>query len=239
MPSCRARGRSGPALDRRRRTGAGQGPAWAAMVVAARQSLREPAADRPLRAAIAPQLGFVAGLALHEAVADADGNWRAAPGAEMAERSAARRRQGVGPAPRGAPGRRRRSRLPSSSGSASTSSNAPTGTPYPTVALQKLVPDLPVEDTLRGAVRQLCPHLRVLAPGRAQRRHPIRSGRSAVSGSSGPPASAAIGDRAPALPARRSGIFEGLDPRAACSSRTASGVGTDRCRRPLFSPFAV
>ena len=48
----------------------------------------------PCEPALAPQLGFVAGLALHEAVEAVDRRRRAAPGAEMAERSAARRREG-------------------------------------------------------------------------------------------------------------------------------------------------
>ena len=159
MPSRAARrGRSGAALDRRRRAARRAGPPGPANGRRRRAiSMRACCSIDPCEPAAAPQLGFVAGLALHEAVEFAHRNRRAAPVPEMAERPAARRRQDRRASCSKATGSMPDRRSPSSSASASTSSVAPIGTPYPATTLRECRPRRCDADALRGAVDELSP----------------------------------------------------------------------------------
>lgn len=175
----------------------------------------------PCEQTIAPQLGFVAGLALHEAVETLTGigaprltlkwpNDLLLDGAKASGLLLEGHRVGAGQS------------LAIVIGFGVNVSNAPTGTPYPTVALQKLVPDLQVEDTFAALSVSFA---RTFASWR-------QAARTTPSDPFGAirrlwlERAAGIGQSVTVrLPAgETSGIFEGLNSSGRLQLRTASGV---------------
>ena len=146
----RARRRSGPALVVAAEQLPGRGRHGRALASPPGNLYASLLLIDPCEPAVAPQLGFVAGLALHEAVERGHRHRRAAARTEMAERSPPRRRQGRRPAARRPP-HRRTARFAVIIGFGVNVAVAPEGTPYPAArSARRSASGLDARSALRG-----------------------------------------------------------------------------------------
>ena len=223
-------------MDRRRRAEGGQGTSRPAMGVAARQPLRQPPVDRPVRA------GRRAAARLHRRPRAARGGRRRdrprapAPRAQMAQRSSPRRRQDspascskdIGPAAVG---------FAVVIGFGVNVAAAPSDAAYPATAPAAPPSAAPGGGVVRAPCRAAWPS--ASKPGAVHARTtPAR--RSAPFAQHGLARAAGLGETVTVrLPSgARSGSFQGLDEAGRLRLAHVGGSGTDRRRRSLLPRLA-